>query len=209
MRSAMNSWSYLSSCLLVLVSPFSSANEYIPPPTGPYQSSVVIRSIEQSPLQYKAMQQGSGPQIQVYKFPSADLFEQEAPSQLEINRARQREKPEASLDIPTEAPVSQTKTDVVPRQRQYPAPPDFRGQGSRSNVSGQPAARSFQYSNPWSANHAPEQRGYPDVWGNPGYPDTYQYPYGYSDQYNSMNAPNYRMPSPWSAMPMQPYNPGR
>lgn len=163
------------------------ASEYVPPPTGPYQSSVIISSGESSSAQ----------QSQVYKFPPADLI----PSISDADRMRKpawnhtqdREKRDAieSFDPATGASdyassISQHDSSLMPQ-----------------NFTNQPAYQQ----NPWSY---PDQHGYPNQgysgsWGQPSYPYYQQYPNGYTTPYNNSNNPFSNMPSPWSSMPVQPF----
>ena len=160
----------------------SHANEYLPPPTGPYQSSVVVNTGDNNAAQ------------KVYRFPPADLV-QTQPKPPREGLPRRFDFPAAPGGVPPVNANSKMPAPVTPRE-QLSQPP-------------MPAMDA----NPWAVN--PQQPFAPDaqgVWGNPygnpygNYgPYTYPYPYGYGEQHNRNKNFFSNMPSPWSVMPVQPY----
>lgn len=201
------------------------ADEYVPPPSGPYQSSVIIKS---APV-------GNGRQNQVYKFPSADVLS-ESPSERETGQpahsnvaqkavpgsenrpevAQGREIPgqfieeqephqdDSSYWQPQEQDLPQANSpqDQVASYPEYPAYPNQPQQPLttvptwQSNAYYPPqrgAGMGIPYGNTWQ-QQAPQY----------GYSRPYQYPYGYSQQYENYNPFN-EMPAPWSVMKNNPF----
>lgn len=190
----VNKPDYYFSLILFFISSFAVANEYVPPPTGPYQSSVVINTSEQETPQ----------QTQVYKFPSADLIQQ-APLPLKRSNIDRRIKTEK------ERGFLQQKS---PAEIQHQIEPQISNQPPRRMPSvkpAQPTNNPYSYG-PRAIQNYPEQGRY-NQWDYRQFPYSQQYPYGYSNQnyYQNdyMNAPFTDMPSPWSVMPMKPFFSGK
>jgi hypothetical protein len=186
--------------VLVVFSAELAAADYVPPPTGPYQSSVIISD--------KNLFQSDNGNHQVYRFPTEELIRGEK-KPLKFTRG---DTSSFQNNIPA-APVAPTASTKIPLEKSI-AP---------STVN--PSAQYYPV-NPWepkaqSSVQQPMQQQYPDNyqydWGNQSsrqqqywqQPYRQQYPYGYSNQNNYMNTPFNSMPSPWSAMPMQPFFSGR
>ncbi len=186
--------SCLSSIYLVCI-PLGMAGEYIPPPSGPYQTSVVIGNDS-------SQSDRSG---QVYKFPSDSLIQINQPdkplyrSEMNAFDSNRDRLAAPARKIPPELPaeVAVQVNPQMPEQPQTPLPYMNYNQ------------------NPW----APDSVSSPDMssqwnWNNQqySYPQQNQYgqnQYGYPGQNNFMNNPLNSMPSPWTAMPMQPFFSGR
>ena len=176
-------------CLLNLVlfnGSTALAGEYVPPPTGPYQSTVIINK---NPFQ-------SNNSEQVYRFPSEDLIQQKKIFNPVNSTIKQVEpfKQEVALPVPTRDKVT-TKG----------IPPKVERTVQLSNK-----AANYYPANPW----APESQAYPgnyqgNYWNNPQYSLPPQYPPGYNNQNNFMNEAFNGMPTPWNSMPMQPFFSGR
>lgn len=167
-----------------------SGNEYVPPPTGPYHSTVVINTVEES----------SEKKQQVYKFPQEDLFQPRNTEPLFPSQTGQghgfdsTNNPASGFGVPRRNPP----TAAVDEARTAP-----------SSQAAQPRYDQSLYDNPWSVDTTRPQQGYQGDWNTQYSPyGYYQYPYGYSNQYNTKNNPFSYMPSPWSVMPSKPY-PGR
>jgi len=196
--------------LLFLFTPYATGNNYVPPPTGPYQSSVVINSVEKNSVE----------QPQIYKFPSADLIHQDSQASSIAKRL-----PAYPVDrsYPGSAPMFKSE-QIAPVTNKMPATsPGYQSQPMVNAQPSGPAAAPYSpyANNPWSAeqsqgfSQSPEQSVYQgDVWSMPaqnysprGYPN--QYPYGYSNSYNSNPEPYTGMPTPWSVMPMKQFFSGQ
>lgn len=189
--------------LLLPISSVAQTSEYVPPPTGPYQSSVVINTL----------QSGAADETHVYKFPSADLIEQVTGKPDEI----EPESIATDLAFPSEQDFVEPRTDdVIPSTNQTAPmantnrPVDVRRPQQAQPVP--PAYGSQPYANtvnPWSSSQAPYPNAYQEqnLWAQPHGRSQYQYPYGYSQQYNNntYNSPYEYMPSPWSMMPKNPF----
>ncbi len=175
------------------------AIDYVPPPTGPYQSqsTIIINNNENHP---------STP-AQVYVFPSDSLIN--AGNGGNSVAAKQNDKQFSGPDISPDKALTPVpgepieKPPIVPENNRPTAP------------------IMDTYMNPWSPESLPgtnynQADYYQPNWNNQqyNYPPQYsypqQYPYGYNNnQNNFMNNPFNSMPSPWSAMPMQPFFSGR
>lgn len=166
--------------LLSSATSLAGAAEYLPPPTGPYQSSIVINSVESD----------SATQPQIYRFPPADLIQMGDPRDYPVDQR------EAARDnrFPN-SPRNPAVSSVMPKAPAYAAPANPVLNPYQSGGMGQ--------NNPWAVGQ-PDPSGQ-GQWGA-GY-QPYGYPYGYPNQYNMMNPPYSNVPSPWS-VPAQPY-PGR
>lgn len=207
----MNAVGLSLTALLLLVSPLAIANEYVPPPTGPYQSSVIINSVEKNSVQ----------QPQVYKFPTEDLIHQDSmqtQTQSTVEKGSQSFPGSADKGLQAEMPpetdqgfIQGAPTAGYETQALEPGPRNM-----------PPAANYPPYNNPWSIGQQsqfpqyhqgqlPYQGGtwptapYPYAQG--GYVNPYMY--DYSNRYNSMDSPYNSMPTPWSVMPMQQFFSGR
>lgn len=178
---------YLLGGMILLVSTLVTGNEYIPPPTGPYQSTVVINTVDKNSAEKK----------QVYKFPQADLI--------------QPRSVEPILPSSSNPGLSAEPLKSDSGSYSLPASPGIQGQPGSGNQGVQPYYDPSLYNNPWAENSTPQQQGYQQPgyqgqWTNPGGAyGYYQYPdSGYSNQYNTMVPPYSRMPTPWSMMPTKP-----
>lgn len=160
------------------------AGEYVPPPTGPYQSTVVINTKEQN----------STGKHQVYKFPQAELFEPVKPDPyFSLSDPRGQGREPANAAIPSDMPFM---TPPLLPQQNYNTGQNARGQWYDPTL----------YNNPWLRNTAPPQMPYSGEWNYPGNSyGYYQYPGMYRDQYNMLNAPYSAMPTPWAMRPFKPF----
>lgn len=197
----MTKLKYLLAGLLSLHTGFAPASDYIPPPTGPYQSTIVINAVEQNSTQ----------KHQVYKFPQAELFQSRDPG----------------FELPRTAPLVKERLPIVPAENdpfnayrppdgvlmtpsmeQQPSPMVNQQQHPGTNLATQqPWYDPTLYNNPWGQNPVPQQQPYQGEWN---YPDrSYNYypsPNLFQNQKNMMNAPFSAMPAPWAMQPRQPYN---
>ena len=222
---------YLPSILLLLlqlvigqlaISQLVSASEYVPPPTGPYKSVIVINN-EQSQ---------TGNSDQIYKFPSDSLIQSE-PQRDEAVFLTDKRIMNLPQDFNSEATIA-----VAPQQRDMsPQPVDPQKLPELTK----PGTFSRQYSrNPWAAagplpDSAASQGNYYQGGGYQGnlyqgsdYPGNYyqgnyyqgnmynpqyayprQNPYANNNQNNFMNDSFNNMPSPWTVMPMQSFFSGK
>jgi hypothetical protein len=163
----------------------ATANEYVPPPTGPYQSSsIVINSVEEN----------TSEQPQVYRFPPSDLITDEM------------EQSESGPEVVHAEPAGIAPPSVQGRvnSEDYPQQP-----ASMPPVYSQPYnnwARQGMAQPPMDYRY---QGGYQN--GTWGYPQQYySYPYSNPEQYDPTNSQYYNnMPSPWSMMPKNPFSSGR
>ena len=164
------------------------ASEYVPPPTGPYQSSSVIISSGEA----NSAQPG-----QVYKFPPADLIP-----------------PLSGSDTPTKGSLTDSadhvKRDVMEPYNPDTSATDYAIPKSQNESAMMPQSWPNQPvygQNPWAYSNQPGyvNPGYSGAWGQQTYPYYQQYPYGASTPYTNSNNPFSNMPSPWSSMPMQPF----
>lgn len=175
-----------------------AAIEYVPPPAGPYQSSVVI--------QKESTQTGNLTE-KVYRFPS----------DIKVNGLK-------SYPTPSPAANPAKKIEKLP-QTQWTTEADLTS--STADSASLPMPRQSTYSrqpanntggvNPWSVDYpglvSPGQQNrnvypsfnYQGYWSQPQYSQPQYYPYGYNQQNNFMNSPFGKMPSPWSGMSMQPF----
>jgi len=153
----------------------AQVDEYLPPPTGPYQSSVVINTQERN----------ADHEAQVYRFPPADLALPESdyypPPTPTVRSPRERYFSEPKAEFP--APAAVEAPAIVD------APP---AHGPAAALPVNPWA-SDQQALPVPMNNA--------VWGNPGAYGYQQYPYGYYNGYN----PYQVAPSPWAVNPPPAY----
>ncbi len=173
----------------------ASARDYIPPPNGPYQSSVVINNSIVD-----------GEQQQVYKFPPADILIDEKPepgsdfvSQSEGQR-RDSQGPLAGPGADNQADLQQPQSMMTGPQFQR-APEDYYQWQA-------PQGNSYNAMQRWGNYQGAAPNYNPNVWQqNPqyGYPQQYPYSYGTPNQYNGVNNPFYGMPSPWNVMPKNPF----
>ena len=185
----------------LLLLPLSVAgSNYVPPPTGPYQSSVIINSIDEFSVE----------EPQVYKFPPADLVDEVYNSDSDL---AQESVPDYAGTYPEQPMVDQPSYATTPSTYYDGAMPS--GPASENGqFSGQPPATYAPYSNPWGTatsarTQSPYQSGYQaDVWSYPqgSYPSQYPYmnPYDRGDNNNY-----YGMPGPWSMMPNNPFFSGQ
>ena len=180
---------------LLLLAGSVIAEDYVPPPTGPYQSSVIINKDSVN----------SGSSGQVYRFPSDIMVQTEHKKPPLITEASRYE-PEQMLSskkliVPEETiPVKKYSLPVV-------TPPVKPLAG---NISGNPwAVDNAIFPNSNVGNGGYPQYQYQGNWNNPQYSYPQQYPYGYNNQNNFMNNPFSGMPSPWYTMPMQPFFSGK
>ena len=159
--------------------------EYLPPPTGPYQSSVVINTVERN----------SDHQTQVYRFPPADLTFPDEPAPI---RGGGPAAP-GFADYGSRPPIEDAPPPLTTRQ------PQTAPEGS-ANANAWPGSGSGGLpANPWAPDNmtgpAPASQG---AWGGTyTYP---QYPYGYYNGYTTY--PYQVAPSPWAVNP-PPMPPGR
>ena len=185
------------------------AQEYVPPPAGPYKPEVIVSDAPALSSEKSAEK--------VYKFPSEDLIRGEAP-------------PALSFDTP--AASGQQSEQRINHQSAQRSNNTATHTGSGAAIPGsnyhssaqasQPTTDRLHDSNPWAPSvstmqpQQPVYRGssswYPPQYGY-GYPQQYPYGYGTQDYYgnaqNDANAPFSNMPTPWNMMPMQPFFPGR
>lgn len=178
---------YMSSILL-LFSQKILAGEYVRPPSGPYQSTVII---------HKNLNQ-SGSSDQVYKFPSDILI--------------QVEQSDKSVFLPDRKKQNQTQQGAGSKHAIAPVIPPI-VENPVFTQPERPTDGNFSR-NPWDAESLPgpgsyQGNGYQENWSNQQFSYPQQSPYGYYNQNNFMNYPFNGMPSPWTAMPMQPFFSGR
>lgn len=185
------------------------AIEYVPPPTGPYESSIVIN--KKSP---------SSRTERVYKFPSDSLIQSDRREEaVFLSDTRVEVKPKENKTN-TYVDSSRSK-DSVRNQNTQPLQPELPS-------SANPVAGGLS-TNPWAPVNLPaaelyqqnyyQENSFPgdnyQGYSYPGYPNSpqyvypQQYPNAYDNQYNFMNDPFRNMPSPWSGMSMQPFFSGR
>ncbi len=229
---------WLSLAVLVLLQAGPAvATEYVPPPTGPYQSTVVIKS-------ENVNQQDSSSQI--YKFPSDDLIPRHKPSPSTVpneqelsgfpadsrqayqpgqqnQQINQQQGRQPGFQQSGEVAQDYFPTRAAPEQRSAPVAQSF----ETARPAGQDQFRQVP-ANPWAVDMQRKPSPYPNnVWGNQSYGAQQYNPYGYQSQspypyqgvspnqnQNSnpnsfMNSPFNSMPSPWTTMPMQPFFSGR
>ena len=207
---------FLSSSLLFVQQVF--AGEYVPPPTGPYKSSVVVNKNQIT----------EGNSGQVYKFPSDNLIQSESRNDPVFLSDRR------IINLP-EKKFSNSAQSIATQQAVSEAEIQHQQQSVVSRQSSQPPSSAApNFTNPWDPESLPQAENYQqnyyqgDVFrdnyyqGNRYAGNTYprtqlnsqyaypqNYPYAQSNQNNFMNAPFNGMPSPWSSMPMQPFFSGR
>ena len=173
------------------------ARDYVPPPSGPYQSSVVINhsTIDGEPQQ-------------VYKFPPADIL-------TDGNAARGSgflsDSGPGPDDTEQKQPDQERRVGMIPPQSTLP--------GAGNQLA--PGSSPYQWQVPQTydpyQSSAPAWNGYntgnvpaykQNVWQQTpqyGYAPQYPYSYGQPNQYNANNYPFYGMPSPWNVMPKNPF----
>jgi hypothetical protein len=188
----------LSAGLLTVGAPLFA--EYVPPPSGPYQSSVVITSKSTS-------EQSDG---QVYRFPPADLTLEPEPDESVVNMVvPPRDNP--AVD-PAGRPMSYPDYAASPRGLQtapntqltqpvYPSLAPNNEQGPWSVDPGYSAGMA-----PGQYYQQPQGGGYYPYSTPGGYP--YANPYYYQDYQGTRydtNSPFGTMPSPWSMMRDNPF----
>ena len=178
---------------LFLFSHMVLAGEYVPPPSGPYKSSVVVNT---NPRQLNSSEK-------VYRFPSDGLFQSEQrvrPTHFDRSQRNLNTQNIMATNPVIEAPV-------VPPVITKPVDP---AQAAVVKPTTPPMTGNFS-TNPWAPPGSMPQptANYPGYWNNQQYSYPQQNPYGYSNQNNFMNNAMNGMPSPWSAMPMQPFFSGK
>jgi hypothetical protein len=175
--------------------------EYVPPPSGPYQSSVVITSKSSS-------EQSDG---QVYRFPPSDLTFEPEPDEPVVNRGRvppgtnQPGGPVgATMSYPdfTQAPQDAQAGYNTPSPR--PAYPPVTPNNEARQWNADPRYSSGMAPGQWYQQ--PQGEGYYPYSAPGGYPYANPYYYqGYQgsgyDATNSFGS----MPSPWSMMRDNPF----
>ena len=178
---------YYLSGFLILLSQQVLAGEYVPPPSGPYKPSVIVDTNHQT----------SGSSMKVYRFPSDGLIqsEQRIKQKYSDNRNTHIQPQHLTKEPSFEPPVAPAETSKpvqqVTTQQALPTVNEFAG-------------------NPWSPDSEPPISGnYQGYWNNQQFSYPQQNPYGYSNQNNYTNNPFNGMPTPWSAMPMQPFFSGK
>jgi hypothetical protein len=186
----------ITTVLLLFVSATVQGRDYVPPPNGPYQPSVVINN-----------SQVDDSQQHVYKFPPPDMLldVNKKPSDFDYQPELRGNEPRQQMAPETVKPIrNQQQSPLMNSQTMPPLPnPDAYSawqlqQGGRSNN----AAPGWGY-----------QEGTPNynqnVWQQQapgyGYQQQYPYSYGYPNQYNGTNNQFYGMPSPWNVMPKNPF----
>lgn len=194
--------SYIICYSLMLVVSYSYADDYVAPPPGPYQSSVVIHQYDRTVNESLESQQQK-----VYKFPAADLFEPV------VEPGTQNRNPDNQffndLAFPSESSLYRSQVDDQTSEVPAQLMPGIENQQSGTSVPDNPYTAPFQYGNPWATNQSRSITNYSDGWGRNQYPGNYPNHYGYNNPSNMMNNTNSFMPSPWSMMPMQPFSSGR
>jgi len=168
---------------IFLFSQIVLATEYVPPPSGPYKFSVMVNTNLQQPI-------GSA---KIYRFPSDGLIQSEP---------RVTSKP--AYFYGNHRDIKTQDMAVKPEITKPTEPAQVTVAKPASPVTG-----SFTR-NPW----APDSMRRPPA-NYQGYRNNQQYsypqqnPYGYGNQNNFMSNTMNGMPSPWSAMPMQPFFSGK
>jgi len=167
------------------------AAEYVPPPSGPYKSSGIVNTNLQQ----------SNSSTKIYRFPSDGLIQSEPRinptyfdrSQRDFKTQNMAIKP--AIKAPIVPPVKAKPIEPAQATVAQPASPPMTGKFTR---------------NPWAPDSMPQPpANYPGNWNNQQYSYPQQNPYGYGNQNNFMNNAMNGMPSPWSAMPMQPFFSGK
>ncbi len=163
--------------IILLFSSLAVAQDYVPPPTGPYQPSVVINRVDRQMPE----------QNQTYRFPPADLFGSatlmdESPVPPREIQVENRPPPEPRQAQVARRSEPETYQQMDPQAGGYSANPQWR-------------YNPYQYQGGWNNN----PQTYP-------YAQGYQqrYPYGYN-QYNGSNDFFPGMPTPWTDNPMQQF----
>jgi len=182
---------YLTGFLFFFSQPILAA-EYVPPPSGPYKSSGIVNT---------SLQQ-SNSSAKIYRFPSDGLIQSEPRIKpTYFDRGQRDFKPR---NIMATKPV--IEAPIVPPVITKPVEP---AQVTVAKPAPAPMTGNFT-SNPWAPDSMPQPpANYPGNWNNQQYSYPQQNPYGYGNQNNFMNNAMNGMPSPWSAMPMQPFFSGK
>ncbi len=174
---------------LFLFSQIVLAAEYVPPPSGPYKSSGIVNTN----LQH------SSSSAKIYRFPSDGLIQSEPrvkskPAYFYRNQRDTKTQDMVTKPVIEAAPVAPVITKPVEPDQAIVVKP----------VS--PPMTGHFTGNPWAPDSMPQSTDhYPGYWNNQQYSYPQQNPYGYGNQNNFMNNAMNGMPSPWSAMPMQPF----
>lgn len=198
----------LSGFAVMLISMNVAAAEYVPPPTGPYQSSIVIDSQNNDRQQQP---------IQVYRFPPADLFS--GSDQAKHSMPLMQQQPAFNADVFNQSgqipiPMDPARQEIMDMNAQYAEPLQ-----DSASLQQQPQAPQSPFypqltENPWAVGAQTYQQPYTSPWAaqNYNYPMPYQN-MNHNQNYNSnpynMNEPFSGMPQPWQMMPMQPFFSGQ
>ena len=185
------------------------AQEYVPPPAGPYKPEVVVSD---------APAFSSESAEKVYKFPSEDLIRSDTPPPLTFDAPARSDHQSVQKKAKPAAPL---RNDSRSHAGYESALSSQNSRGSRQ-TSRSMGGRGYD-SNPWSPNVSTARPqlpafpaysdSYPSQQNGYGYPQQYPYGYGaqgyYGNTPNDANTPFFNMTSPWNMMPMQPFFPGR
>jgi hypothetical protein len=192
-------------CGVLACSGFAWA-EYVPPPSGPYQSSVVITSKDTTEQNNE----------HIYRFPPADLNIQEddtAPLSLESSDPPSGMSNNSSLPAQYLEYRSEPALNDAPRPdlRDYSPPAPY----PNANAAGSPIIQQQGYSAPANPGQGrqgpwydkPQGQAYNPYSGQSYYP--YSNPYYYQEyrdsRYEDQYSPFGTMPSPWSMMRDNPF----
>lgn len=185
----------ITTVLLLAVSVVVQARDYVPPPSGPYQPTVVINN---SPADES--------QQQVYKFPPPDILLEDRNTRTDFPYQPGHQVDKADLQSApamVEPPMNQQQQVMESQRMQSMPQADGYSQWQIPQQSGQAATNpgwyGYQGSTPnYNQNVWQQRPGY-------GYQQQYPYSYGAPNQYNGANTPFYGMPSPWTVMPKTPF----
>jgi hypothetical protein len=176
----------------LLISQSVLARDYVPPPSGPYQSSIVVNNSQDGDSQQK-----------VYKFPPPDILLDDSGSRADF---LQPPDPVGEVSGQAAPPVMQAPLAAQP-QLVPPNAPLQTGQGQfyqpQTVPSWSPDTRSGWYG---YQGNVPNYNQ--NVWQQSpayGYPQQYPYQYRGGNQYNGANNPFNGMPSPWNVMRSNPF----
>ncbi len=182
--------------LLSVINVAVEGRDYVPPPSGPYQSSIVINNSAE----------GGDTQQQVYKFPSPEMLLDDSHTRSEfVNQ------PDIQIDEPPSQNSAASIDAPMNRQQQYPV---MNPQGSQSMPDGYTQwqlpqqSRQPSPSSAWYGYQGAAPNYNQNVWQQVpgyGYPQQNPYSYGAPYQYNGANSPFNGMPSPWNVMPKNPF----
>ncbi len=166
------------SILILAFSTLAVAQDYVPPPTGPYQPSVVINRVDRQMPEHN----------RIYRFPPADLVGSAppvmdenpiTPGEIQVDNRQPTESRQAQV-LRRNEPESYQQ--INPQTGNYPVNPQWR-------------YNPYQYDNNWNNN--PQAYPYAQGYQQP-------YPYGYNQSTGSDNFfPG--MPTPWTDNPMQQF----